>query len=84
MYVLSTGSFAAGTQLVEAISQLLGVEDHPPDVDLRRDGVTVRLITYTDEYYGMSTRDIEMARQISAVADVQAVSPLESIPNRTF
>jgi len=38
------------------------------DVDLRHDGVTVRLITYTDDYYGMSHRDVEIARQISAAA----------------
>src|SRR5262249_8920261 len=36
--------------------------------DVRRDGVTVRLITTTDEYYGMSRRDAELARQITAVA----------------
>jgi pterin-4a-carbinolamine dehydratase len=63
-----TGSFAASVRLVQAINQLPGVEDHKPDVDLRHDGVTVRLITYTDNYYGMSQRDVEMARQISAAA----------------
>jgi 4a-hydroxytetrahydrobiopterin dehydratase len=63
-----TGSFAASARLVQAISQLPGVEDHKPDVDLRHDGVTVRLITYTDDYYGVSQRDVEMARQISAAA----------------
>jgi 4a-hydroxytetrahydrobiopterin dehydratase len=63
-----TGSLAAGARLVQAISELPGVEDHSPDVDVRGDGVTVRLITYTDEYYGMSRRDIELARQISAAA----------------
>lgn len=63
-----TGTFAAGARLVQAISDLPGVEDHPPDVDLRPDGVTVRLITYTDDYYGMSRRDVELARQISAAA----------------
>jgi 4a-hydroxytetrahydrobiopterin dehydratase len=63
-----TGLFAAGVRLVQAISQLPGIEDHKPDVDLRHDGVTVRLITYTDDYYGMSGRDVEMARQISAAA----------------
>ena len=46
------GSFAASARLVQAISELPGVEDHTPDVDLRHDGVTVRLITYTDDYYG--------------------------------
>ena len=54
-----TGSFAASARLVQAISQLPGVEDHKTDVDLRHDGVTVRLITYTDDYYGMSQRDVE-------------------------
>jgi 4a-hydroxytetrahydrobiopterin dehydratase len=63
-----TGSFAAGARLVQAIGELPGVEDHTPDVDLRPDGVTVRLITYTDDYYGMSQRDVDMARGIAAAA----------------
>ena len=53
---------------MQAISDLPDVEDHGPDIDVRGDGVTVRLITYTDDYYGMSRRDIELARQISAAA----------------
>jgi 4a-hydroxytetrahydrobiopterin dehydratase len=70
-----TGSFAAGARLVQAISQLAGLDDHHPDVDLRYGGVTVRLITITPDphdesggYFGMSERDVELARQISAVA----------------
>ncbi len=63
-----TGSFAASTRLVQAISQLPDVENHKPDVDLRHDGVTVRLITYINDYYAMSQRDVDMARQISAAA----------------
>jgi 4a-hydroxytetrahydrobiopterin dehydratase len=63
-----TASFATGARFVQAISQLPGVEDDAPDVDLRHDGVTVRLITYTDDYYGMSRRDVDMARRVSAVA----------------
>jgi 4a-hydroxytetrahydrobiopterin dehydratase len=69
-----TGSFAAGARLVGAISELAGLDDHHPDVDLRHDGVTVRLITITDDYYGMSRRDVELARQISTVAREQGVS----------
>jgi 4a-hydroxytetrahydrobiopterin dehydratase len=68
-----TGSFAAGARLVEAIAELAGIDDHSPDVDLRRDGMTVRLITITDDYYGMSQRDVELARQISQVAREQGV-----------
>ena len=62
------GSFAAGARLVNAISELAGLEDHHPDVDLRYDGVIVRLITVTPEYYGLSERDLELARKISAIA----------------
>jgi 4a-hydroxytetrahydrobiopterin dehydratase len=63
-----TGSFGAGAQLVQAISRLAGLEDHHPDVDLRYEGVTVRLITITSDYCGLTDRDIDLARQISAVA----------------
>ena len=63
-----TGSFAESAHLVEAISRLAGVEEHPPDVDVRRDGVTVRLITIADDWFGPSRRDLELARRISATA----------------
>jgi 4a-hydroxytetrahydrobiopterin dehydratase len=63
-----TGSFAAGARLVHAIGELDGLEDHHPDVDLRFAGVTVRLITVTNDYYGLSDRDVQLAREISAVA----------------
>jgi 4a-hydroxytetrahydrobiopterin dehydratase len=63
-----TGSFAAGARLVGSISELAGLDDHHPDVDLRHVGVTVRLITMTDDWCGMTTRDVELARQISALA----------------
>jgi 4a-hydroxytetrahydrobiopterin dehydratase len=63
-----TDSFAQAASLVQAMSELPGLDAHHPDVDLRQDGVTVRLITVTDDYYGMSMRDVELARQISALA----------------
>jgi 4a-hydroxytetrahydrobiopterin dehydratase len=69
-----TGSFAAGARLVQAISELAGLDDHHPDVDLRCEGVTVRLITMTHDYCGLSERDVELARQISAVARELGVS----------
>ena len=53
-----TGSFAAGARLVAAIGGLAGLDDHHPDVDVRHGGVTVRLITITDNYYGLSGRDL--------------------------
>ncbi len=69
-----TRTFAATARLVQAISELSGIEDHPPDLDVRPDGVTVRLITYTDDYFGMSTRDVELARRISRLAREQGLT----------
>ena len=64
----STGSFGAGARFVEAIGKLPGIDDHPPAVDARADGVTVRLITQELDYRGMTERDVRVARQISATA----------------
>ncbi|WP_449341522.1 4a-hydroxytetrahydrobiopterin dehydratase [Streptomyces canarius] len=62
------GSLAAGARLVQAISELPDAEAGHPDIDVRYDGVTVRLITLTDDFYGLSARDVELARSISALA----------------
>jgi len=61
-----TGSFATGVALVDAIGTLANEANHHPDVDLRYAGVTVRLRTH--EVEGLSERDVELARRISAVA----------------
>ncbi|HVF12346.1 MAG TPA: VOC family protein, partial [Actinomycetota bacterium] len=63
-----TDSFAESAQLVQALGDLPSINEHRPDLDIRAGGVTVRLITYTDDYYGMSTSDVEVARDISSVA----------------
>jgi 4a-hydroxytetrahydrobiopterin dehydratase len=63
-----TGSFAAGAGLARAIAELPGIDEHPPAVDLRHDGVTVRLVTLTDDYMGMTDRDVDIARRISDAA----------------
>ncbi|MFE9358130.1 VOC family protein [Streptomyces olivaceoviridis] len=62
------GSLAAGARLVQAISELPDADAGHPDIDVRHDGVTVRLITLTDDFYGLSERDVELARSISALA----------------
>lgn len=63
-----TGSFATGARFVQAIAELADLDDHHPDVDLRYGAVTVRLITITADSYGVSTRDVDLARRISALA----------------
>ncbi len=63
-----TGTFGESARFVQAISALPGVEGRPPDVDVRPGGVTVRLDMFTAEYVGLTTSDLELARQISALA----------------
>ena len=63
-----TRSFEAGARFVQRIGELADIGNHHPDADLRDEGVTVRLITVTDDYTGLSRRDIDLARLISAVA----------------
>ena len=63
-----TSSFAEGARLVQAIGQIPEVEDHPPAVDVRAGGVTVRLISVADDYFGMTERDIRVAVEVSAAA----------------
>ncbi|MGW5668849.1 VOC family protein [Micromonospora sp. NPDC003776] len=69
-----TGSFAAGVRLVRAIGELPSLADHQPDVDLRRDGVAVRLVTSTADHYGLTGADLTLAREISAAARELGVS----------
>jgi 4a-hydroxytetrahydrobiopterin dehydratase len=63
-----TGSFGAGARLVAAIGDLAGIEDHHPDIDLRHDGVVVRLVVVARDRFGLIDDDIELARRISAAA----------------
>ena len=82
-----TGSFAESTRLVQAISELPGVDAERPEVDLRHDGVTVRMLALRDDYAGVTTGILELARRISAAAkrlglraDPSAVQSLLIVP----
>lgn len=70
-----TASFAESARLVGAIAGLPGLDTHQPALDIRRDGVTVRLVTVTADYYGMSPQDVDLARQITAAARELGLSP---------
>ena len=67
-------SFDAAARFVAAIAALEGVAGHPPDVDVRADGVTLRIVTATEDYYGMTDRDVELARAISSLAREQGLA----------
>lgn len=85
-----TQSFAESARFIQAISELPGVEDHRPSIDVRHDGVTIHFITYTDDYFGPSQKDVVLARQISAAArkldlpaEPSAIQSLLIIPGAT-
>jgi 4a-hydroxytetrahydrobiopterin dehydratase len=85
-----TRSLAAGARLVQAISEMPGVDDERPAIDVRHDGVTVRMITFAPDYAGMTRAHVELARRISAAArklglsaDPSAVQSLSIIPGAT-
>ncbi len=61
-----TSSYGAGVALVGSTGRLADAASHHPDIDLRHEGVTVRLRTYAID--GLTERDVELARQISAAA----------------
>ena len=71
-----TGSFAAGVELVDAIGELADAVDHHPDVDLRYGTVAVRLVSH--DVAGLSDRDLDLARRISA-ADRELDVPAEPV-----
>jgi hypothetical protein len=60
------GRLRTGIALVDEIARLADAADHQPDIDLRPNGVTVRLRTTTpDRFSSLSEHDLELARQIS-------------------
>jgi 4a-hydroxytetrahydrobiopterin dehydratase len=61
-----TGSFATGVALVAAIGELATASGHIPDVDVRPDSVAIRLRTV--QVHGLTSRDVSLAREISAAA----------------
>ena len=82
-----TGSLAEAARFVQAMSAIPGIEDHPPAVDVRHEGVTVRLVTLTSEYMGMTRLDLELARliaetarELGLIADASAIQSVLIIP----
>ncbi|HET9311472.1 MAG TPA: VOC family protein [Actinomycetota bacterium] len=75
-----TGSFAAGVELVDAIGRRAAGADLEPDVDLRSDGVTVRLSAHGTGR--LTDGHVELARQISAAArELDVTTDLTGLQN---
>jgi 4a-hydroxytetrahydrobiopterin dehydratase len=63
-----TASFEESARFVAAVSGRAGVAAHPPALDVRPRGVTVKLITSSTDYMGMSRADIAVALEVEAAA----------------
>ena len=68
-----TPELAASAQFVQAIAELPGMAEHPPAIDVRQGGVTMRLITARDDFMGMTAADVETARAITRLARDQSL-----------
>jgi 4a-hydroxytetrahydrobiopterin dehydratase len=67
-----TGSFETGLRLVDRIGELAEEANHHPDVDLRYPHVNVSLSSH--DVFGVTSRDIDLARRISAAAEELGVA----------
>ena len=86
MTFFATDSLATSARLVHAIGEIRDIDDHPPGIEIRPNGVTVHLVTAADDYMGMTQRDVELAREISDAgarlglsadgSDVESVQPI--------
>ena len=61
-----TGDFATGLELVTRIGEAAGELGHHPELDLRFPTLHVRLISRN--VFGVTRRDLDLARRISALA----------------
>lgn len=62
----ATGGFNQGLALVTRIAELADEANHHPDVDLRYPHVNVKLFSH--DVFGLTSRDLDLARAISAAA----------------
>ncbi|HYZ12394.1 MAG TPA: VOC family protein [Actinomycetota bacterium] len=76
---LATGTFANGVALVAAIAEIAG--DRHPDIDLRPEGVTVRLGTHgplpTEEDLVLAERISAVARELGASVDLDGLQAVQ-------
>jgi 4a-hydroxytetrahydrobiopterin dehydratase len=86
----SIPSFKASARLVDAIGGIGGIDEHPPKLDVRHDGVTVRFLTKRAEGFRLTTTDLELAQAVARIAsehgltaEPTAIQSLIVIPGAT-
>jgi 4a-hydroxytetrahydrobiopterin dehydratase len=61
-----TGDFATGLALLNAVGALAETANHHPDLDLRYPHLNIKLMSH--DVFGVTSRDVDLARAISAAA----------------
>jgi 4a-hydroxytetrahydrobiopterin dehydratase len=74
---LRTRNFATGLAVVNAIGAAAEELNHHPDLTLRYTQVDIRLTSHDER--GVTDRDIQLARAVSAIA-AEAGTPLDAMP----
>jgi 4a-hydroxytetrahydrobiopterin dehydratase len=69
-----TRSLAASARFVQGISEVVGQDDPRPDLDVRNEGVTARLLTITEEDAGLTQQDLDVAQRVTEVAHEQGLA----------
>ena len=87
-----TESLTVSAGLVDTLANVPGLGEHNFGIDVRREGVTVRVVTLREDMMGMTRRDLELAQQVSDVArslglhaepaQVQSLLVIPGAPNR--
>jgi len=87
-----TESLTVSAGLVDTLANVPGLGEHNFGIDVRREGVTVRVVTLREDMMGMTRRDVELAQQVSEVArslglhaepsQVQSLLVIPGAPNR--
>jgi 4a-hydroxytetrahydrobiopterin dehydratase len=64
----ATDSLAKSAKFVAALADIPGFAEHRYAIDLRGDGVSVRLVTLNEQMLGLTQRDLELAHLVSDAA----------------
>ncbi len=70
-----TGSMREAAAFAAAVADLPGVKPHRPDLDLRSEGVTVRLVAVEPDFWGLTAAEVALAQDVSAVAAGLGLEP---------
>jgi 4a-hydroxytetrahydrobiopterin dehydratase len=76
--VFATGTFAVGAEFIARLTELAEAANHHPDVDLRYRAVSISLISH--DVGGLTSRDVNLARQISELAEQMGIEVDLSAP----